>query len=74
MIVREDPKYVQVGIGREPQAVGARGDHAGHEGAVAERVVQRALARPVGALADAPEVRVVARQPCVEHRHLHAFT
>jgi hypothetical protein len=48
-----------------------RGHNAGHEGAVAEPVVQRGLVRPVGPLLDVAEVRVVLAHARVEHRHPH---
>lgn len=40
---------------------------------MAERVVERVLAGPVGALANAPKVRVVSSQTRVEHRYSYSL-
>ena len=58
LVVGEYPEDVDLRVGGEPEALGATGDDARHEGAVAKPVVKRLLVRPIGALAHPLEVRM----------------
>lgn len=51
LVIREDPERVQLDFRREPGAarICAPND-AGHEGSMAEAVLQSRLVRPIGAL------------------------
>ena len=49
------------------------GNDAGHEGAVAQPVLQRLLVGPVGPLLDPLEVGVLFAQTRVEHGHLGEY-
>ena len=69
LVLGEDPKHVELGVGCEPQALLGGGHHAGHEGAVSQLVLQGLLVGPVGPLLDTPEVRVSLAQPRVENGH-----
>jgi hypothetical protein len=61
----------QLAIRSDPQTLfGEPGDHAGHEGPVADLVVDGGVGGPVGALTHVAEVRVLIGQPGVEDRHL----
>ena len=73
LFLGEDPKDVQFGVGGEAEAVGLAGDHARHERAVADGILQGSLRGPVGALLHPAEVRVVLLQTRVEDGHLDAF-
>ena len=73
LVVGKHPEDVDLRVGGEPEALGAAGDDARHEGPVAEPVVQRLLVRPVRALAHTLEVRVRLGQPCKMHVSLLLF-
>jgi len=63
LISSEDPENMDFGIRGEAEALGAGRDDPGHEGPVAELVVQGLFVRPVRSLADLSEVRMVFGQP-----------
>ena len=41
LVISEDPVDMQVGVGSEPQALLARGNHARHKGSVAQSILQQ---------------------------------
>ena len=63
LIFSEHSEDVNFCIRGEAETLSARGDDSGHEGAVAQLIVQSLLVRPVGALTDLAEVGMIFGQP-----------
>ena len=68
LVVGEDSKRVNLGVGGEPRALAVLArHHARDEGSVPQAVVERALVRPVSSLFNLAEVRVIRFDARVEN-------
>jgi hypothetical protein len=68
LVVGEDSKRVNLGVGCEPRALAVLArHHTRDEGSVPQAVVERALVRPVSSLFNLAEMRVVRLDSSVEN-------
>ena len=68
LVVGEDSKRVNLGVGGEPRALAVLArHHTRDEGSVPQAVVERALVRPVSSFFNLAEMRVVRLDSSVEN-------